>query len=428
MIKRLLIALAVLFSFSGAIAQNEINKVDRLKVFVDCSNSWCDMNFIRTEINLVDFMLDRVAADVHLLLTQQRTGSGGSEYQLIFFGQNSFKNLKDTIRFNTDPNATDFERRDLVIKYMQLGLAPFVAKTKNGAFATISFKREQKQGDKKDSAVKSTKDPWNYWVYKIGANGYFQKDANFKFINGNLNLDVNRVTDKLKVGFEVDWNDKTQIFSMDTSTTGATSYKRDTIKNDNYNLEHFLIKTLAKRWSWAYLATYSKSDYSNSKGRAQIVTGIEYAIFPYNLVNTKFFTIAYMIDARHNTYIDTTIFNKTKEWLFGQSIRAKLTFNQKWGTISVGSEFHQYLHNLNFYNLNMYANINVRITGGLSINFDSFGELSKDQVFLSKNTPNAAQILTRQRQLPSGYFVYASFGINYRFGSKLNNFVNPRFD
>jgi hypothetical protein len=40
----------------------------KLSVFVDC-NTYCDMNFIRTELTLVDFLLDRTVADVHILIS-----------------------------------------------------------------------------------------------------------------------------------------------------------------------------------------------------------------------------------------------------------------------------------------------------------------------------------------------------------------------
>src|SRR5678816_306979 len=89
--------------------RNNNQPVHRLKVFIDCSNTWCDQTFIKTEINIVDFLLDNQAADLHILITEQSTGSGGSQYQLIFFGQNQFKNQSDTLRFITSPNATDFE-------------------------------------------------------------------------------------------------------------------------------------------------------------------------------------------------------------------------------------------------------------------------------------------------------------------------------
>ena len=76
----MLTAFAAILIFFSVSAQNEAKIPGKLRVFIDCSSTWCDMSFIRTEINLVDFMLDRVAADVHLLVTEQNTGSGGSSY------------------------------------------------------------------------------------------------------------------------------------------------------------------------------------------------------------------------------------------------------------------------------------------------------------------------------------------------------------
>ncbi|HWR33541.1 MAG TPA: hypothetical protein VN451_08450 [Chitinophagaceae bacterium] len=138
-------------------AQNELKAIDRLKVFIDCSSTWCDMSFIRTEINIVDFMLDRTASDVHLLITSQNTGSGGDRYQIILFGQNRFKNLQDTVYFNTGPNQTGFEIRDILVKYLKLGLAPFVAKTEAAKDVTISFKRAET--DKKILPLKQKRIP-----------------------------------------------------------------------------------------------------------------------------------------------------------------------------------------------------------------------------------------------------------------------------
>lgn len=78
----------------------------------------------------MDFQLDRLAADIHVLITDQNTGSGGDEYQLIFFGQNQFKNYQDTLRFFNEANNSDFEERDLLVKYLKLVLAPYIARTK----------------------------------------------------------------------------------------------------------------------------------------------------------------------------------------------------------------------------------------------------------------------------------------------------------
>ena len=79
-------------------------------------------------------------------------------------------------------------------------------------------------------------------------------------------------------------------------------------------------------------------------------------------------------------------------------------------------------------NLGVNGEVEIRITGGLLFNFSAYAELSHDQIYLPREKADATVVLTRQRQIASGYFFYTQFGLSYRFGSKLNNFVNPRFD
>src|SRR5512139_1491221 len=62
---------------------------EALRVFLDCQ-TYCDFDFFRTEIAFVNFVRDRKDADVHILITSQRTGSGGSEYTLKFIGLGGF--------------------------------------------------------------------------------------------------------------------------------------------------------------------------------------------------------------------------------------------------------------------------------------------------------------------------------------------------
>jgi len=119
--------LATALTLGTISVQAQENTAPKLKVYVDCASTFCDYTYIRTEINLVDFFLDRLAADVHVLITSRQAGSGGTQYQVIFFGQKRFINNRDTLTIQTGANATDFERRDLMVHYLKLGLAPFIA-------------------------------------------------------------------------------------------------------------------------------------------------------------------------------------------------------------------------------------------------------------------------------------------------------------
>jgi len=402
-------------------AQDNSQPPQRLKVFIDCSNTWCDQTFIKTEINIVDFLLDNQAADLHILITEQSTGSGGRQYQMIFFGQNLFKNQSDTLRFNTSPNATDFENRDVFIKYLKLGLAPYIAKTSSVKGVTINMKQAETGEEKKVTAA--TKDPWNYWVFRINANGNINADEVYKSHRYSGRFTANRTTEDLKTDFSLYASKNKTIYEYETTQ----GFEKFTVTNDDYGFSHYLVKSLNSHWSYGYEANFSSSSFSNNKRQLFFNTGIEYNVFPYKEVNTKFFTISYRVDARRNVYHDTTIYDKLKETLTGHGVQMNMSFNQKWGSASVGASYHNYFNNWKYFNLGVSGFISVRVSGGLSFNVSAFGGLTRDQLNLPKGGATEQEVLTRRRQLASGYTYYTSFGLSYRFGSKLSNFVNPRF-
>ena len=418
--RKLTLIILVLFSAIANIsAQKKIPS--RLKVFVDCLNG-CDMNYIRSEINIIDYSLDRQAADVHVLINDQNTGSGGDEYQLIFFGQNQFRNMRDTLRFVNEANNTDFEERALLVKYIKLGLTPYIAKTQMAGKVDIKMKTDE--NDSTANKMQPVKDKWNYWVINTGASGNIRSDAVYKESTLNGSLNVTRITDKVKTGFELEGSKTKTQFELEDSTG-----KRKIInRNDEFKFEHYSVKSIDQHWSWAYQGEIFRNTFSNFKSGYILRTGIEYNIFPYKLVNTKRFTLAYILDGRRNFYIDTTLFEKTKETLYGHQIAAKLSLNQKWGRIEINASYHNYFHNWKYLNLGLNTVFDIRITGGLSFFVFSGAELIRDQLYLPKEGAKPEEVLTKRRQLASGYQIRTDFGFNYRFGSKLNNFVNPRFD
>jgi hypothetical protein len=419
--KKIFLFITVLLSLSfSSFSQTRPAK---LKVFIDCSSTWCDVQYIRSEINIVDFLLDNIAADVHVLITSQSTGSGGDQYQLIFFGQQQFKSPPDTLRFSTGPNITEFEERDLLLKYLKAGLIPFIAKTAAAVNMQLTLKTTDSTGTPNNSDIPA-KDPWNYWVMRLGGDGSINADANYKNTSYTVNASANKVTDKLKTGAGIYWSKNKSTFDYDVN--GIT--EKFIVSNHNWSANQYLVKSINNHWSWAYELKYSQNTFSNNKGRAYAKLAVEYNIFPYSDVNNKLLTFSYGITARQNRYYDTTIYEKIKETLFSQRADAFLSLNQKWGTAYMGITFQHYLQDLKLFNLGVDLYSSVRITGGLSFYLAAFGGLTRNQVFLVKGNATPEEVLARRRQLASGYNYYSSIGITYRFGSKLNNFVNPRFD
>lgn len=416
MLKRIVplyLVMAPLFVF----AQPATNS--RLKVFVDCPNTWCDMQFIRSEINIVDFLIDNTAADVHVLITSLGTGGGGSQYQFIFFGQQHFKSFSDTLRFNTDANATDFEQRNMMLKYLKAGLVPFIIRSATAKGMDINLKTTDTTAN-----VSTEGDPWRNWILRIGGDGNMNADANYKNRSYSLAFSANKITEQIKIGVGVNWNRNRSTFRFDDNGTEESFI----VNNRSWSVNQYLVKSINAHWSWAYEIRYSQNTFSNNKGRILLRPAIEYNIFPYKDVNNKLFTLSYGLTVRRNNYYDSTIYGKIDETLFGHRAAAYLTFTQKWGNSFVGLTYHNYFDNWQLFNLGVDIYNNVRIAGGLSFFVFAFGGLTRDQVFLVKGNATPEEVLARRRQLASGYNYFTSIGINYRFGSKLNNVVNPRFD
>src|SRR5512136_3448695 len=80
-------------------AQANIDELKKtaLKVFLDCDS--CDLEYIKTEITFVNYVRDRLEAQVHILISTQSTGGGGTEYTLTFIGQNDLKDVKDVQKY-----------------------------------------------------------------------------------------------------------------------------------------------------------------------------------------------------------------------------------------------------------------------------------------------------------------------------------------
>src|SRR5690242_5333474 len=97
-----------------------------LFVFLDCQNVGCDEDYIRTEINSVNWVRDRAVSDIHVLITGQDTGAGGREFTLTFIGLRGFSGIQDTLKFTLPPSFTPEDRRVGQVRLLRIGLVRYV--------------------------------------------------------------------------------------------------------------------------------------------------------------------------------------------------------------------------------------------------------------------------------------------------------------
>jgi hypothetical protein len=355
-----------------------------------------------------------------VLITAQGNGSGGSSIQLSFLGQNNFSNRNDKLFCTIPANATSFEKRNLITHVLKLGLVPYLS---HGPYAELIQLDLQGTDNAAKMKTPPTIDPWNFWVYRIGIDGTLNMDQVYQNAIGSGNLSANRTTEKSRINFFAYTNYNYANYTYEDNGQKET-YE---VINSSYILSHYLARSLSQHWSVGYEASFSNSTFSNYKRRIYFSPAIEFAIFPYKYVNEKFFTLSYGPEVMHNVYYDTTIYGQTEEFLTGHKLKANLSVRQKWGNITSAISYSNYFKDWQLNNLSMSLNFDIRITGGLSFYLYTSGGLVHDQVYLVRGGATPQEILTRQRQLATSYTFYAGLGINYRFGSILNNFVNPRF-
>lgn len=86
----------------------------------------------------------------------------------------------------------------------------------------------------------------------------------------------------------------------------------------------------------------------------------------------------------------------------------------------------QYLHDLAVHRIDTFTGFQFRLVRGLSFNMFAEFSRTKDQFFLPAAGLTPEEILVRRRQLETDFSYYLSMGLNFRFGSKFANVVNPR--
>jgi hypothetical protein len=290
----------------------------------------------------------------------------------------------------------------------------YISKTAAGTNLQITY-----SDNSKDSATETVKDKWKNWVYQIGANGGLNGSQNYKQNQLNAFVSADKETEKWKINFSFLANRDVQTFIQDSS--------RSEFIRKEYTSELQLAKSINAHWSYGIATSYTNSLYSNLNLGFRFRPKLEYSVYPYSKFNSQRIVVQYMIGPVYNRYFDTTVFFKTKELQFQQSVNIITSFTKPWGSINVGIFYSNYFDDLAKNNLSFNGAISWRIVKGL--NFALWGNygLINDQISLRKGNFTRDELLVRNRELRSSFQYQLGVGFTYRFGSILNNIVNPRF-
>ena len=403
-----LVLIPRLYCYQEQIDIEELKK-SAPKVFLDGSR--IDRNYIRTEIPFVNYVRDRKEADVHILITTQSTGAGGREYTIAFIGQNECSGINNTLIYASNSTQTSEEIRRGYVQVLKMGLVPYAARTPICSQIGVSFKQEVKPT--------SVEDKWNFWVYSLSLRGRLNGEASRSSSSIDVNLSVNRVTpeSKLRLGLSGDF-DQRKYTSED---------ERYTSTSESESFSGLYTKSLNGHWSIGAFLNLSSSTYRNIKFRINPAPAIEYNLFPYAESTRRQLRFLYKLGYNYSRYRQLTVYNKTSEGLFGESLSVTLELKEPWGTVEASLEGSHYFHDFRKNRLEFDLEFQFRILKGLSIDIDGRYERIHDQLALAKGEATLEEILLRRKELATEYEYSISVGLSFTFGSIYSNVVNPRF-
>jgi hypothetical protein len=404
-------------SHAAAQGQAAIEPLDRpLRVFVDCRAGGCDQEFFRTELAWVDHVRDQKDADVHVLVTAQGTGGGGTAYTVRFIGHGQWDGQEDTLRRNTEAAETEDGRRRALAQVFALGLARFAAATPVGTTLKVAAPVSATP----IAQTTAADDPWNFWVFRTNFNLNLNGEATTKFANVNANQSINRTTDAWKLNFNAGVNYNHGRYDLGDGEI-FRSFRR------GWNVNGLAVKSMGEHWSLGGKAGVSRSSFNNQRLNVRVAPGIEYNVFPYSKSTERQWTVQWTTGVNRFVYDEVTIFSKTEETKWDQTVMTFLDLRQPFGSVSFTVEAAHYFGDLGKYRMSLFADNELRITRGLSLRFNGSYQVLHDQLYLRLGEASNEEIIARQRQLATSYRYFLSMGFTYRFGSINNNVVNPRF-
>ena len=388
-----------------------------VRLYLDCPSYRCSPDFFRGEFPYADFMRSPQDADVQALVTEQETGSGGSEFTITVLGRGAFEGRADTLKAFTQADATEDDQRQAIARQLGLGLARYVAMGPLAARFALHYTAPASEGAAVTQAVR---DAWNYWAFSARVSTFFNGEQSYTSSNVHGSLNANRVTAGLKVQANAYSSKNRSEFKID-DTTSFVSEQR------NYGTSLLVAPTLGGHWGWAVYGEASRSTYQNQALHLEFRTGLEYDIWPYEQVSHRLLTLRLTAGLKHFRYDEVTLYGETSETHPVAALETSLSATQKWGSVGVSVDGSTYLHDLEKHKLELSGNLDVRLVRGLSLSL--WGQVASihDQLFLPAGGATDAEILLRRRQLATDYSYYTSIGLSYSFGSRFNNVVNPRF-
>jgi hypothetical protein len=411
----------LLFALEQA-GQQAAASSNRLRVFLDCpinenedDEEGCFEDYLREEVEIVDYVRDRTDADVHVLVTRALTSARGTEFTLSFLGQGARSTLSRTLTVTTEASDSEDDVRRRLASALTLGLLGFVA-----ADALPEGLRITAEQAERAPAVVADVDPWNRWIISVNGFGEFEAEESTRESDWGLNVGADRITPDWKITIGGEFNQSSESFDLDADETLEAETR-------SRALNWLVVRAAGEHWSFGGRGQVRSSTFDNTELDVELAPAVEWNFFPYSMYTRRQLRVQYSAGAAFRQYYELTLFGETEETRGRQAISTTYEQREPWGTLQGRLEFSNYFPGLATNRLSIEGEVNLRIARGLSFTMDASASRIRDQLSLPRRDATPEEVLLRLRQLSSGFETRLELGITYQFGSRFARIVNPRF-
>lgn len=355
-------------------------------------------------------------SDVHVLVTTESTGGGGTSWTMKFIGVGRWQGQDRTLTFSTPTTATSDERRREVARVFKLGLVGYAGDSSAFRDLDVSYRRPSAAA----VAAAAAKDPWNFWVFRVNFGGNAFGESRNSSRSARASFSASRTTEQWKINFNGNRNSNRDSFDLGDGQTVKT-------RRQSWNFSNLTVRSLGPHWSVGFRGSASHSSFSNTDRSLAFSPGLEWDFFPYSESSRRSLTVQYNVGVTHFNYRDLTIFDKLEETVPKHDVTMSLGLREPWGSLNGFATFSQHLNNRDRIRASVFGGADWRVFKGFSVNFHAGYEKIKDQIALVKGSASTEEILLRLRQLDTNHSYQFNIGVSYSFGSIFNSVVNPRF-
>lgn len=397
------------------------------RVFLDCQGRLpCDRDHFRTEIRFVDWVQDREDADVHVIVTSESVGGGGSRITLDLIGRGGMAHITDRLAYTARGSDVEVETLDGITHVLRLGLLRFGVESGLASSFQLLYSDtgspRAPDDDLDPTAAPGTarSDPWNHWTFRLALSVDLDLRETRTDIEINPEFSVERITDEWKVGLELE----VDVERSRRELSGDREVRDD---RNEWEVDGLVVRSISDHFSVGFAFEGESSVSENQDARVELAPAVEYNYFPYSMANRRQLTVQYAGGVEYSDYREETIFRVHAELRPRHELRVRYNARDPWGNAGVGISYSQYLNDFDLYRAELNGSLNFRIARGLDLTLSGSSSWVNDQIHVPLSDISDEDILLGRQSLPSSYQYTARVGLAYRWGSAFTNIVNPRF-